>query len=220
MSLPRTTAERNTGRFWTPKQSACLGYLWADTEITVGQIAASLKRTERAVFRHAQKLGLPPRYTRWTPKRNNTLQRLWLDGLGAKKIARHVNSTPKMVCRQAKNLGLPRRVVRKGKITDISGRQFGRWRVIALHPKRTRGGQARWLCRCDCGRERIVLGSCLRSGRSQSCGCIRKEMFALVAGPPWSVQNENRRRWSNRLLSYVAATRRVKRGSWRKAASS
>jgi len=35
----------------------------------------------------------------------------------------------------------------------------------------------------------------------------------------WSVQNANRRRWSNWLLSYVAATRRVKRGSWREAAS-
>src|SRR5262249_51980306 len=64
-----------------------------------------------------------------------------------------------------------------------AGKQFGRWRVIALHPKRTRGGQARWLCHCTCGREGIVLGRNLRSGASRSCGCIRKEMFALVAGP-------------------------------------
>jgi len=143
--------KKSTQRFWTPEESTRLGSLWTNTEITVGQIAALLKRTERAVFRHAQKLGLPPRYTRWTPERNNTLQRLWLDGLGAKKIARRVNSTPKMVCRQAKNLGLPRRVIRKGKIADLTGKKFGRLVALALHPKRSRFGGARWLCRCDCG---------------------------------------------------------------------
>ena len=58
-----------TPRFWTPEESTRLGFVWANTEITAGQIAALLRRTERAVFRRAQKLGLPPRRTRWTPER-------------------------------------------------------------------------------------------------------------------------------------------------------
>jgi len=33
------------------------------------------------------------------------------------------------------------------------------------------GGNARWLCRCDCGGTSIVQGGHLRNRRTQSCGC-------------------------------------------------
>lgn len=33
-----------------------------------------------------------------------------------------------------------------------------------------------WLCRCECGNERIVLGKCLRNGHTQSCGCLTREI--------------------------------------------
>ena len=50
----------------------------------------------------------------------------------------------------------------------IVGQRYGSWIVIALddgqHPKRT-------LCRCDCGTERWVVNSTLRTGKSRSCGC-------------------------------------------------
>jgi hypothetical protein len=65
-----------------------------------------------------------------------------------------------------------------GKMIDLIGRRFGRLVVLALHPKRSRFGEARWICRCDCGGESIVHGSNLPSGNSKSCGCIRKEMLA------------------------------------------
>jgi hypothetical protein len=67
------------------------------------------------------------------------------------------------------------------KLIDLSGKRFGRWRVLALHPKRMRYGKARravtalWMCRCDCGTERLVLGSNLRAGYSKSCGCLGRE---------------------------------------------
>lgn len=32
---------------------------------------------------------------------------------------------------------------------------------------------AHWQCRCDCGEERIVQASNLRSGNVTSCGCVR-----------------------------------------------
>jgi len=66
---------------------------------------------------------------------------------------------------------------RTKKLIDLSGRRFGRWTVLGLHPTRMRYGkamksiQALWLCRCDCGRESLVLGQNLRSGLSRSCGC-------------------------------------------------
>nr|DAS77872.1 MAG TPA: HTH-type transcriptional regulator [Caudoviricetes sp.] len=30
-----------------------------------------------------------------------------------------------------------------------------------------------WLCRCDCGNEKVVRGSHLRNGEIRSCGCLR-----------------------------------------------
>jgi Holliday junction resolvasome RuvABC endonuclease subunit len=59
---------------------------------------------------------------------------------------------------------------------DITGERFGRWIVLAIHPERYRRTQTLWLCHCDCGTERVVLGNSLRHGRSLSCGCLRREL--------------------------------------------
>jgi hypothetical protein len=59
------------------------------------------------------------------------------------------------------------------KIIDLTGKRFGRLVVLALHPERSRFGRTRWVCRCDCGSERIVLGNSLRSGRTSGRHCSR-----------------------------------------------
>jgi hypothetical protein len=56
------------------------------------------------------------------------------------------------------------------KIMDLVGRRFGRLTVIK-EAGRNQRGQVRWLCRCDCGNEKIVLADNLRSGSTKSCGC-------------------------------------------------
>lgn len=56
---------------------------------------------------------------------------------------------------------------------DLTGRRFGRWQVIQ---KASESGQTKWLCRCDCGTERIVLARSLKSGASLSCGCLNREV--------------------------------------------
>ena len=33
-----------------------------------------------------------------------------------------------------------------------------------------------WLCRCDCGKEKTVEESHLKTGHTKSCGCYRKEL--------------------------------------------
>ena len=32
-----------------------------------------------------------------------------------------------------------------------------------------------WLCKCDCGKEVIVQGAHLRSGKTKSCGCYQRD---------------------------------------------
>lgn len=53
---------------------------------------------------------------------------------------------------------------------DMIGQKFGKWTVIGTSEKRNAGGCVYWLCRCECGVEKEVLGTSLRSGRSISCG--------------------------------------------------
>ena len=55
------------------------------------------------------------------------------------------------------------------------GQRFGRLAVVGQEGK-TRWGNRKWRCRCDCGTEVIVAGGVLSSGRSQSCGCLQKEL--------------------------------------------
>lgn len=45
--------------------------------------------------------------------------------------------------------------------------------VVLARGGRTSGGQAKWLCRCDCGREKEISGPELRGGGQKSCGCHR-----------------------------------------------
>jgi hypothetical protein len=54
---------------------------------------------------------------------------------------------------------------------NLSGKQFGRWTVLRY------AGDGRWLCRCECGKEKSVPGFYLRRGDSTSCGCFATELL-------------------------------------------
>lgn len=54
------------------------------------------------------------------------------------------------------------------------GERFGRLEVIAPAEKAL-SGHRRWLCRCECGSERIVHQTSLRAGTTKSCGCLHTE---------------------------------------------
>ena len=60
---------------------------------------------------------------------------------------------------------------------DLEGQRFGRWLALQSVQKDRR---ARFLCRCDCGTEKILRGDMLRSGNSNSCGCTRMPSISLL----------------------------------------
>ncbi len=62
---------------------------------------------------------------------------------------------------------------------DHAGQRFGRWLVLRFIDRANRA--TRWLCRCNCGTERVVSGDSLRRGRSTNCGCARAETAANTA---------------------------------------
>ena len=62
---------------------------------------------------------------------------------------------------------------RRAKTFDLIGKRFGRLTVISLND--FNGGNARWLCVCDCGKEKIIIGRSLTKGMTTSCGCYGDE---------------------------------------------
>lgn len=84
--------------------------------------------------------------------------------------------------------------------SDVTGQRFGRLVVLQeSNPYRSPSGikKRRFLCRCDCGTEKTIRLSHLRSGDASSCGCLQKETGAagfygnphLDRARAWQMQN-------------------------------
>lgn len=56
---------------------------------------------------------------------------------------------------------------------QLTGIRFSRL-LVKIRIKNIKNCTA-WLCICDCGNEKIVLGIELRSGHVRSCGCLRSD---------------------------------------------
>lgn len=50
---------------------------------------------------------------------------------------------------------------------DLTGERFGKWTVLKLSGKNK--NDKLWLCRCECGKERVITQYNLTHGRSSSC---------------------------------------------------
>lgn len=65
-------------------------------------------------------------------------------------------------------------------LIDLTGRRFGRLFVLERAGTYVADGgfhkSATWRCRCDCGRETVVMSQDLRRGTTRSCGCLQREL--------------------------------------------
>ena len=59
---------------------------------------------------------------------------------------------------------------------DLTGRRYGRLTVCREIKQAEKSRRHYWLCRCDCGKEKTVEESHLKTGHTKSCGCYRKEL--------------------------------------------
>ena len=60
---------------------------------------------------------------------------------------------------------------------NLIRQKFERLTVVSLAGK-NKYRDSLWLCRCDCGNERIVKGGNLKRGRTKSCGCLKRQLVA------------------------------------------
>jgi len=59
---------------------------------------------------------------------------------------------------------------------DLTDHTYGRLTVLRevdppVYPRK-------WHCRCECGTEKVITGASLRNGKTQSCGCLNKEILS------------------------------------------
>ena len=60
-----------------------------------------------------------------------------------------------------------------GRFVDLTGNRYGRLTVVRRSG--TRDGHVVWECVCDCGNTVDVIGNLLKCGKTQSCGCYKRE---------------------------------------------
>lgn len=66
----------------------------------------------------------------------------------------------------------------KGKLKDLTGQRFGRLLVLKLAGK-SNDNHYKWLCQCDCGNTKIIIGRDITSGKTKSCGCFARQLTSI-----------------------------------------
>lgn len=61
-----------------------------------------------------------------------------------------------------------------GKVIDITGQRFGKLVAVEMAGV-SNDNRTMWKCVCDCGNTTRSSGKDLRSGKTKSCGCARRE---------------------------------------------
>lgn len=65
------------------------------------------------------------------------------------------------------------------KRNDLTGKTFGR--LVPVHVDAdSKPGRLRWMCQCSCGATKSVLADSLTGGKTESCGCLRKEKHSAT----------------------------------------
>lgn len=93
---------------------------------------------------------------------------------------KQVKSPPKQIEKpvERKELTVEQKVKlnkeKKKQYKDVTGQRFGRLTCLK-YVGHNEGRSALWLCKCDCGNEVVKCIYDMKKGRTNSCGCLRKE---------------------------------------------
>lgn len=80
----------------------------------------------------------------------------------------------------------------------LAGQTFGRLTVISFADKDA-SQNTRWLCQCICGNRITVRGSEMKSGRTQSCGCLNVERVKEACTTHGHHSDRLHRIWANMI---------------------
>lgn len=97
------------------------------------------------------------------------------------------------------------------------GQRYGRLVVQCFSRKEKRNTyvSCKWLCLCDCGKEREIEGKSLLAGLTQSCGCLHKEAIANVNKGKQICPNLIGMRFGRLLVTARENNDRKRKSRWR-----
>lgn len=102
------------------------------------------------------------------------LEKLYIvEDKSTKEIAKILNLNYCTINLWLHKLNIPIKHIRE---YDLIGKKIGRWNIISKIPD-TNKHRTKWLCKCDCGKEKIILQQSLINSSSQSCGCLKRELL-------------------------------------------
>jgi len=130
--------------------------------------------SKSTILRHCKDIGFDPN-TAQTPKLSIKDKEVIIAQYNNKtstELAKEFNVSRGMITKTWYDAGLIGKTIPNFKTTeiDMTGQKIGKWTVLYKTNKRNTGGTIYWHCRCECGREKDVLGTSLRQNRSLSCG--------------------------------------------------
>ena len=62
---------------------------------------------------------------------------------------------------------------------NISGQKYGKLTVL-YKTKTDINGHSYWMCECECGNQKEISSSNLKSGKIQSCGCLHSQIISTL----------------------------------------
>lgn len=105
-------------------------------------------------------------YGRWKIIEEKEQQFLCKCECGTEKIVNKNN----ILDGRSKSCGcLAKELTSKRRLNDLTGRIFSKWTVIK-RAENSKSNMTRYLCKCECGREKNIFAKHLNSGDSTSCG--------------------------------------------------
>lgn len=84
------------------------------------------------------------------------------------------------------------------KSIDITGVKFGRLTVLRKSDMSSSNG-VMWICKCECGVEKIIRGKHLRYGKINSCGCLERELLSSRSKTHGMSKSRPYRIWRNMI---------------------
>lgn len=84
---------------------------------------------------------------------------------------------------KSKSCGCKTKILQLNSLSeDLTGQRFGSLVVLsrAEKPKNVKSPGSYFLCQCDCGTQKIIMGKSLRKGKTISCGCHLQQYNNLI----------------------------------------
>lgn len=89
---------------------------------------------------------------------------------------------------------------------DMTGETFGRLVVIRRSPGPEKNSY--WICRCECGNVKRIMGLNMKRGLTKSCGCLNRELASDRGTQHGHTGKANRGKWTTEYRIWSAMKRR------------